>query len=63
MAGTTRIQFWRNRRGRWHWHKKSANGQVVAGPQQGFASSQGCRRSAKREEPGLELERIDAPAR
>lgn len=63
MPREATIEWWQsNRNKRWYFHKKAKNGKIVArssgGAANGYASSQGCRRAAKREYPGLTLVRI-----
>lgn len=57
MPRETVAEFWQSSRDqRWYFHRKSANGQITQASQ-GYASSQGCRRAAKRDLPGLKLVR------
>lgn len=54
-----KVEYWETPSdGRFRWHKRAANGQITNGPLQGFASSQGCRRSAKRETGITDPDRI-----
>lgn len=60
MAREARCEFWKGRDGLWYFHKHNAN-HTITEPSQGYASSQGCRRAAKRDVPGVPLVRLDAP--
>lgn len=61
-----RVEIWLSaKNGRWYGHKINTSGNVVAkvtgGDEGGYSFRQGIRRAAKRDFPGLPIEKIDDP--
>lgn len=52
------VQLWRGESGRWYFHKRSANGQIVM-DSQGYKTKHGAKEAIKREYPTLYMEELD----